>query len=530
MSKVLMAMVFSLQVQAASRSGSALSSELKNQEFTASLKEGFHFNEKAPNSLSLDGHLLKAKSLSVRKVEFSGLPQEFQSGRAMLYVCDDALTFCETRALDLKTGGDAKLAAAQTKNVKTKVNALGFIEDNFAYAVAQAKSKKQLVLIDFGARWCPSCVRLEREVFATAEFRKASKAMIKLRLDADIFENSVLMDKFKIDSIPELLILTADQEEVSRLEDYQPLSDITAFLNDAVANPQSLTQLASARGDTKRLGLRLLAAKRAKEALPYLEKVQPPPLELWNARLAIAKPDKKAYAKALKAALKAEPSSSRSLGWRTQWIDLMDNKDEIKKLRTEGLALADTLLSDDAKLREAVKSEPPNEFSGYDKFLVAFYRGQLAEAGGLSPDEAAAGWKKSAEVIKGLNIPVARIGTGMRYLNVLGMAKNWQELEELSAAMLKLEPKNPEIERRRLKALIELGRFAEAIPLGEKVLKNSFGRNEFWVATLLAEAYVKSEHKLQAKALIFRYLGRHEINWPNMASSRKTLEKLQGEI
>jgi thiol-disulfide isomerase/thioredoxin len=46
-----------------------------------------------------------------------------------------------------------------------KINKHGFIEQNFQKAIDLAKSKGKLLLVDFGARWCPGCVRLETEIF-----------------------------------------------------------------------------------------------------------------------------------------------------------------------------------------------------------------------------------------------------------------------------------------------------------------------------------------------------------------------------
>ena len=93
--------------------------------------------------------------------------------------------------------------------------------------------------------------------------------------------------------------------------------------------------------------------------------------------------------------------------------------------------------------------------------------------------------------------------------------------------MLKQNPSDPELQRRRLRALVGLKNYNEAIKLGQKVIKDSYGRNEFYVAEVLAKAYLGAEQKAQAKALIDQYLGRNEIEFANMKASKKSLEELK---
>src|SRR6476620_6242570 len=98
---------------------------------------------------------------------------EWSKGRAALYICDDAITFCEPRFIELKGGASPIPPNSQPKaSGALRRNSHGFIENNLDAALALARKEKKLVLADFSARWCPGCVRLETETFNTARFRK----------------------------------------------------------------------------------------------------------------------------------------------------------------------------------------------------------------------------------------------------------------------------------------------------------------------------------------------------------------------
>ena len=219
------------QANAVPRTEGVLKTELIASELLATVKEGFHFNEKAPNAVIVDDQRIRPTRISAREVAFSALPEKFSKGQAAFYICDDALTFCETRHVEIKGKGGAKsgkISADVPKN-RGRVNAHGFIEDDFNKAILLAKRKGQPILIDFSARWCPGCVRLETEMFGTSEFKKATAKFVKLKVDVDRFENSVLSEKYQVRGIPTLLVVNAEQEEIDRIVDYQPLEILQPF-------------------------------------------------------------------------------------------------------------------------------------------------------------------------------------------------------------------------------------------------------------------------------------------------------------
>lgn len=534
---------FSEEIKQDSKVGDALTSETSGTMFKAALKPGFHFNEQAPNLVTVDGKNLKPKVLGKREAKFELPKAEIKDAHASLYVCDDEKTFCEPMMIQIKGGAvvqTTSAGAAPAVIAKAKVNHHGFIEDNLPAAAAQAQKEKKLILVDFAARWCPGCVRLEKEVFETKEFKKTAKDFIKVRLDFDRFENLSLGKKtYGIKFIPTLLVLTPELEEVSRSVDFQPMTTIATFLKDAQTTPLSFAALKekASAGDkdaTLKLGQRFYVAGRFDEAIPYLEKSEPTAIELIDARVQGAQaklesdPSTKAnFQKVTRDAIKAEPASTRSIVWRTLLVESLPEKSEERKtLAAQGVAVADDLLANEKKIPDAMRGDAIGEFTGLEKLLIASQRADLIDSAGLDEATKQEAKIKVTEIGEQLKIPISRTGPAMRHLIFLVSAKQWPKAETQGRALLKRDPKNPELQRRMLRVLNELKKFDEAIRLGREALPESFGKNEVWVAQQLAKAYAGSGKKLEAKALAQSYLARTDIDWAAMKSEQKDLTEV----
>src|SRR5690606_4037926 len=119
---------------------------------------------------------------------------------------------------------------------------------------------------------------------------------------------------------------------------------------------------------------------------------------------------------------------------------------EKMKIRKDGVDLADTLLANPEKLKEAVKTDQVGEFTDFEAFLVAMMRAELIEASDASISEVDAAWKKAAQVGTNLRIPSRNVGVSMRHLIVLTKAKEYQAADKLALRLLKAEPKNAELQ------------------------------------------------------------------------------------
>jgi protein disulfide-isomerase len=109
----------------------------------------------------------------------------------------------------------------------TALAAEGWGED-YAKALAEAKSEKKLVLLDFtGSDWCGWCIRLNKEVFSKTEFKDyAAKNLVLVEVDfprskaqsAELkAQNDKLQKQFKIEGYPTIIVLNSAGKKVGEL-------------------------------------------------------------------------------------------------------------------------------------------------------------------------------------------------------------------------------------------------------------------------------------------------------------------------
>lgn len=95
-------------------------------------------------------------------------------------------------------------------------------------ALETAKAGKKLVLMDFtGSDWCGWCIKLDKEVFSTPEFRTyAEKNLVLLELDfprrkelspETRKQNEGLAKQYNIQGFPTVLVLNAEGKKVGEL-------------------------------------------------------------------------------------------------------------------------------------------------------------------------------------------------------------------------------------------------------------------------------------------------------------------------
>jgi thioredoxin-related protein len=102
----------------------------------------------------------------------------------------------------------------------------------------QAQKENKAILMDFtGSTWCPPCKALKKKVFSTSEFGDfAGKKLVLMELDFpyDVSKatkaNQALMDQFKVDSFPTIVVLDKNGKELGRLEGYGGTESASSYL------------------------------------------------------------------------------------------------------------------------------------------------------------------------------------------------------------------------------------------------------------------------------------------------------------
>lgn len=120
-------------------------------------------------------------------------------------------------------------------------------------AFAQAKEDKKIVFALFtGSDWCPACIKLANNVISKKEFIEGLEDKYVLLLvdmpryrrlkEVTARQNAQLMEKFKVNSFPTIVLITPEGEELKKFN-YIPNSSVKNFMiwfnnesNEAVEN------------------------------------------------------------------------------------------------------------------------------------------------------------------------------------------------------------------------------------------------------------------------------------------------------
>ena len=104
--------------------------------------------------------------------------------------------------------------------------------DNQPAALAQAKADKKMVLMDFtGSDWCSWCIKMDKEVFSTPEFKEYAKDhLVLLELDyphekaiapQTKEQNAKLAEEYGVEGFPTMIVLDADGKKIKEFGGYQ---------------------------------------------------------------------------------------------------------------------------------------------------------------------------------------------------------------------------------------------------------------------------------------------------------------------
>lgn len=100
-------------------------------------------------------------------------------------------------------------------------------------ALAEAKAKNKLVLVDFHATWCRPCKMYEEEVFPTSEFKDKTKDMILVSVDVD--KQVDLSRRYNVPSLPDIRILNGVGTELGQLKGYGGPDPLYQTIDEAEA-------------------------------------------------------------------------------------------------------------------------------------------------------------------------------------------------------------------------------------------------------------------------------------------------------
>ena len=222
--------------------------KLQGDEIVISVDKGFHFNKEAPAAVVIGDQSTEPRIKEEKKFVFSAkAAKKAAQFTVSFYVCDDGKTVCEEHSENYRIKGKKLLLAKKTEVTAVKVateaagdlqkNHHGFYEGDFSEILKMAMEQKKALFVDFGAPWCPACVRLETEVFGEKEFQKASDKFIKVAVNIDKARNKPWADKYGVKVIPTLIVMNGEGEELARLVDFRPTAQLVQDLQDLQSKP-----------------------------------------------------------------------------------------------------------------------------------------------------------------------------------------------------------------------------------------------------------------------------------------------------
>jgi len=89
--------------------------------------------------------------------------------------------------------------------------------------LALAQTAKKPLMVDFYAKWCGWCKKLDKNVYTNAEVTALSKEFVCVKIDTDKFKKDAA--KYDIQGLPTIEFLNADGTVIDKLVGYAAAPD-----------------------------------------------------------------------------------------------------------------------------------------------------------------------------------------------------------------------------------------------------------------------------------------------------------------
>ncbi len=161
------------------------------------------------------------------------------TGEIGLSICDDAGTVCKRETIGFfgpvpadKKGRVQLLAKAAAPKVEEAFHREANPSAAAEVAFAKAATGGSLVLLDFGAVWCPPCNQLVADVLHAPDAASVLKGYVLVPVDVDDPGSWALKDRYAVTGYPTVIAANADGSEVGRVLGYDTRDKFIRWLED----------------------------------------------------------------------------------------------------------------------------------------------------------------------------------------------------------------------------------------------------------------------------------------------------------
>lgn len=128
-------------------------------------------------------------------------------------------------ALNISDSSNQPLTTNETSNSSSELKWYA----NFDSAISEAQNADKQIFAVFSASWCPACQQLESETLVDEKvIQKLSQNYVAVKIDVDT--NPELSSKYGVYSIPTIIIMNSNGDEIKRIEGYQSPDQLSSAL------------------------------------------------------------------------------------------------------------------------------------------------------------------------------------------------------------------------------------------------------------------------------------------------------------
>jgi protein disulfide-isomerase len=124
-------------------------------------------------------------------------------------------------------------------------NEIRWFKGSMEQALAAAIQNNKLLMVYWGAKWCPYCQTLRKTVFTRADFIEKASLFIPVFMDGDLPGAQAWGEILKVSGYPTLLILKPDRTELARTSGGMDLTQYVSLLDDAIQDQRPIVNVLS---------------------------------------------------------------------------------------------------------------------------------------------------------------------------------------------------------------------------------------------------------------------------------------------